>query len=121
MRARRAGSILRIAGICKAHMLMTERRPVAPFEMLVEEFLRPLGLNDSDLAVAMGVDASEASAICTGRQDISAETALILARVFGNGAEFWLNTQRRWDLWHALNSPEQRARVERAQPLASAA
>jgi plasmid maintenance system antidote protein VapI len=48
-------------------------------------------------------------------------TALILARVFGNSADFWLNVQRRCDLRDAMNSPRQRERIKRAQPLISAA
>jgi antitoxin HigA-1 len=41
-------------------------------------------------------------------------TALILARVFGNSPDFWLNVQRRTDLWEAMNSPRERERIERA-------
>jgi hypothetical protein len=48
-------------------------------------------------------------------------TALILARVFGNGPDFWLNVQRRSDLWEAMNSPRERERIERATPLGTAA
>jgi plasmid maintenance system antidote protein VapI len=47
--------------------------------------------------------------------------ALILARVFGNSAEFWLNIQRRTDLWEAMNSPDKRKRIERAKPIGKAA
>ena len=52
---------------------------------------------------------------------VTAATALILARVFGNSADFWLNVQRRSDEWEAMNSPRQRARIKRARPLKSAA
>jgi len=50
-----------------------------------------------------------------------AATALILARVFGNSPDFWLNVQRRSDLWKAMNSPRERKRIERATPLGTAA
>jgi plasmid maintenance system antidote protein VapI len=52
---------------------------------------------------------------------VTARTALILARVFGNSAEFWLNVQRRQDLWEAMHSPSERRRIERARPLKHAA
>jgi addiction module HigA family antidote len=59
--------------------------------------------------------------LCVGRRNITAPAALILARVFGNSADFWLNVLRRSDLWEAMNSPRERARVERARPLGTAA
>jgi len=55
------------------------------------------------------------------RRAISADTALMLARVFGNSADFWLNVQRRNDLWEVLHSPQRRRRIERARPLRPAA
>jgi plasmid maintenance system antidote protein VapI len=50
---------------------------------------------------------------------VTAATALILSRVFGNSPDFWLNVQRRGDLWEVMNSP--RERIERAKPLGAAA
>ncbi len=50
---------------------------------------------------------------------MTAATALILARVFGNGADFRLSVQRRVDLWDALNTPKRRKRIERAAPVAA--
>ena len=50
-----------------------------------------------------------------------AATALILARVFGNSPDFWLNVQRRSDLWNVMYSPDEVARIERAKSLSSAA
>ena len=52
---------------------------------------------------------------------MTAATALILARVFDNSPEFWLNVQRRSNLWEAMNSPYERERIERATPLGTAA
>jgi plasmid maintenance system antidote protein VapI len=51
---------------------------------------------------------------------VTAATALILARVFGNSPDFWLNVQRRNDLWAAIHSPKERERIERARPLKAA-
>lgn len=102
-------------------MLMTERKPVSVGEMLREEFMEPLGLTQGALAEAMGVQRKHVNELCTDRRSITADTALMLARVFGNSADFWLNLQRRNDLWEALHSPERRQRIERAKPLERAA
>ena len=102
-------------------MLMTERKPVSVGEMLREEFMEPIGLTQGQLAEAMGVPRKHVNELCTDRRGITADTALMLARVFGNSADFWLNLQRRNDLWEAMHSPERRQRIERAKPLERAA
>ncbi len=53
----------------------------------------------------MGVQRKHVNELCNNRRNVTAATALILARVFGNSPEFWLNVQRRTDLWEAMNSP----------------
>ncbi len=98
-------------------MIVTQRKPVPPGEMLIEEFMVPLGLTQTALARAMGVERRLVNEICVGKRAITADTALMLARVFGNTPEFWLNTQRRTDLWEALNDTKRRKRIERAKPL----
>jgi addiction module HigA family antidote len=102
-------------------MLTTRRKPAGIGEILVEEFLAPLGLTQGALAQAMGVPRKHVNELCTGRRRVTAPTALILARVFGNSADFWLNVQRRTDLWEALHSPSEVIRIERARPLTQAA
>jgi antitoxin HigA-1 len=102
-------------------MLMTKRKPAAVGEILVEEFMRPLGLTQAALAQAMGVQRKHVNELCNGRRNVTAATALILARVFRNTPDFWLNVQRRTDLWEAMNTPRQRERIERAKPLNTAA
>jgi len=102
-------------------MLMTERKPATVGEILVEEFLVPMQLSQGSLAEAMGVARKHVNELCNDRRAVTAPTALILARVFGNSAEFWLNVQRRSDLWEAMHSPGERARIERARPLKDAA
>jgi len=52
---------------------------------------------------------------------VTAATALILGRVFGNSPEFWLNVQRRSDLWEVMNSPRERGWIERAKPISAVA
>lgn len=102
-------------------MLTTKRKPAGVGEILVEEFMRPLGLTQAALAEAMGVPRKHVNELRNDRRAVTAPTALILARVFGNSAEFWLNAQRRNDLWRAMHSPRERARIERAKPLSDAA
>ena len=98
-------------------MLSTKQKPVSVGEMLVEEFLTPMGLTQSALAQAMGVPRKLVNELCNNRRTVTADTALILARVFGNSPEFWLNVQRRTDLWEALHTPKRRQRIEQARAL----
>ena len=102
-------------------MILTKREPVTVGEILVEEFIKPMGLTQGALAEAMGVQRKHVNELCNGRRGVTAATALILARVFGNSAEFWLNVQRRTDLWKAMNTPEQKQRIDRARRLPTAA
>ena len=98
-------------------MLSTERKPVSVGEMLVEEFLTPMELTQSALAQSMGVPRKLVNELCNNRRAVTADTALMLARVFGNSPEFWLNVQRRTDLWEALHTPKRRQRIEQARAL----
>jgi antitoxin HigA-1 len=102
-------------------MLNTKRKPASVAEILVEEFMAPMGLTQVALAEAMGVQRKHVNELCNERRAVTAATALILARVFGNSPEFWLNVQRRTDLWEAMHSPRERERIERARPLHTAA
>jgi addiction module HigA family antidote len=98
-------------------MLKTERKPASVGEILVEEFLTPLNLTQGALAEAMGVPRRLVNELCRDRRAVTADTALMLARVFGNTPEFWLNTQRRTDLWEAWHTPKRRQRIEQARAL----
>ena len=102
-------------------MLMTKRKPASLAEILVDEFMTPMGLTQAALAEAMGVQRKHVNELCNARRSVTAATALILARVFGNSADFWLNVQRRNDLWGAMHSPRERERIARAKPLTTAA
>ena len=85
-------------------MLLTKRKPAAVGEILIEEFMEPLRLTQGALADAMGVPRKHVNELCNNRRSITAPTALILARVFVNSADFWLNVQRRTDLWEAMHN-----------------
>ena len=102
-------------------MLTTKRKLASVGEILVQEFMQPMGLTQAALATAMGVQRKHVNELCNNRRNVTAPTALILARVFGNSPDFWLNVQRRSDLWEAMNNPLERKRVERAKPLGVAA
>lgn len=102
-------------------MLLTKRKPAAVGEILIEEFMEPLRLTQGALADAMGVPRKHVNELCNNRRSITAPTALILARVFVNSADFWLNVQRRTDLWEAMHNDKEKQRIERARPLDIAA
>ncbi|MBI1977763.1 MAG: HigA family addiction module antidote protein [Candidatus Omnitrophica bacterium] len=73
-------------------------KPVHPGEILLEEFLNPLGISQYRLAKDIHVPARRINEIVQGKRAISADTALRLSKYFGNSAEFWLNLQARYDL-----------------------
>ena len=102
-------------------MLMTKRKPTTVGEMLTEEFMEPLGLTQGALAEAMGVQRKHVNELCNNHRNVTAATALILARVFGTSPDFWLNVQRRSDIWEAMHDPKELARIERAKPLKAVA
>lgn len=72
--------------------------PVHPGEVLVEEYLAPLGITQHRLALAIAVPPRRINEIVHGKRRISADTALRLARFFGTSDRFWLNLQSRYDL-----------------------
>lgn len=85
-------------------MLPKNRPPTHPGEMLLEEFLKPMGMTQTELADRIHVSYPRVNEIINGRRGVTPDTALRLSRLFGTSAEFWLNGQRNWDLWHALHS-----------------
>ena len=95
-------------------MNITKRQPVSVGEMITEEFLVPLDLTQGQLADAMGVSRKTVNELCTNRRAITVDTALMLAKVFGNTA----NLQQRNDLWKALSTEKRRVRIEKAKPIA---
>jgi addiction module HigA family antidote len=72
--------------------------PIHPGEILLEEFMKPLGISINALARHLRVPPNRISAIVNGKRGITAETALRLSRYFSNSAEFWLNLQASYDL-----------------------
>lgn len=96
--------------------LPKHRPPTHPGEMLLEEFLKPLGISQSAFAIRLGVSFPRLNEIIRGKRAVTPDTALRLARVLGMSADFWLGLQQDWDLWHAMRS-EQAAAIEKLEPL----
>lgn len=72
--------------------------PIHPGEILLQEYLEPLGVTQHRLAVAIGVPPRRINEIVHGKRRVSADTALRLARYFATTERFWLNLQGRYDL-----------------------
>jgi addiction module HigA family antidote len=77
------------------------RQPTHPGEMLLEEFLLPMGVTQRQLANAIHVPYQRINEIVNGRRGITPATALRLAKFFEVSADFWMNLQLRWDLYRA--------------------
>lgn len=73
-------------------------RPVHPGEVLLEDFLKPMGLSQSRVALAIGVHPRRINEIVLGKRGVSADTALRLAKFFGTSAELWLGLQMDYEL-----------------------
>jgi antitoxin HigA-1 len=99
-----------------ATRLPTHRPPTHPGEMLLEEFLKPLGISQSAFAIRLGVSFPRLNEIIRGKRGVTPDTALRLARVLGMSAGFWMGLQQDWDLWHTLHS-EAAAQIDRLEPL----
>ena len=82
-------------------MLPKYRPPTSPGEMLLEEFLKPLKMTQTELAKRMGVPIQRVNTLINGKRGVTAETALLLSAIFRNSPQFWMGLQMDWDLWHA--------------------
>jgi antitoxin HigA-1 len=72
--------------------------------MLLEEFLKPMGITQSEFAGRLGVSFPRLNEIVRGKRGVTPDTALRLAQVLGMPADFWMGLQIDWDLWHAMRS-----------------
>lgn len=96
----------------------TDREPTHPGEMLREEFLIPMGITQRELAQAIHVPYQRINELVNKKRGITPSTALRLAKFFGMSADFWMNLQLRWDLYHAQQ--EEAKQLERIQPYVGA-
>jgi addiction module HigA family antidote len=79
-------------------MIMKKMKPIHPGEVLLEEFLEPMGVSQYRLAKDTSVSARRINEIVHGARGVTADTALRLGRYFGTSAQFWLNLQTHFDL-----------------------
>ena len=100
--------------------LPKHRPPTHPGEMLLEEFLSPLGITQSAFAIQLGVSFPRLNEIVRGRRAVTPDTALRLARVLGTSADFWLGLQQDWDLWRAIHG-KNADEIEQLKPLSRTA
>lgn len=83
-------------------MLPKNRPPTPPGEMLLEEYLKPRGITQVELAARMGVPIQRVNTIINGKRGITAETAILLSEALNTSPELWMGLQANHDLWHAL-------------------
>lgn len=96
--------------------LPARRPPTHPGEMLLEEFLKPLGVTQTEMAARLGVSFPRLNEIINAKRGVTPDTALRLERVLGMSAEFWLGLQQDWDLWHAMHG-DGAAEIAKLRPL----
>lgn len=84
----------------------TQREPTHPGEMLIEEFLTPMGITQKELANSIHVPYQRVNEIINKKRGITPSTALRLAKYFGMSEDFWMNVQLRWDLYKAKQAEE---------------
>jgi len=85
----------------------THREPTHPGEMLLEEFLKPMGMTQRELSNAIMVPYQRINEIINGKRGITPSTALRLAKFFGTSEDFWLNLQLRWDLYRTIKKEKE--------------
>lgn len=96
---------------------MTKLAPVHPGEVLMDDFIGPLGITQHRLAIAIAVPPRRINEIVHGQRRITADTALRLARYFGTSAQFWINLQSHYDVEVAADAMSEA--IARIQPLAT--
>ena len=77
---------------------LSKLAPIRPGEVLMEDFIEPLGITQHKVAVAVGVPPRRINEIVHGKRRITADTALRLSRYFGTKDLFWINLQNRYDI-----------------------
>lgn len=81
-------------------MIPKKRPPTHPGEMLLREFLEPMGITQVEFARHLGWPYARLNEVVNGKRGVSAASALSFGEALKTGPEFWLNLQRDWDLWH---------------------
>ena len=101
-RRRRCEDYIRKVSRSRAVDLRRMRRPPThPGEMLLEEFLKPIGLSQAEAAARMQMTSNRLNKIVKGRRGVTADTAWRLSALLGTSPDVWMNLQVHWDLWQA--------------------
>jgi addiction module HigA family antidote len=103
-RASRLTAVAGAALIARPRVEDMSEPPVHPGEVLLEEFLSPLGLTQTAFAARLHIPLQRLNDLIRARRGVTPDTALRLARALGTSAELWLNLQEAWDLWQASHS-----------------
>lgn len=98
----------------------SHRRPTTPGEMLVEEFLKPLGVSQLKFAKQIGVTYPRLNEIVNGKRAITVDTAMRFSKALGTSAQIWLNLQTVLDLYDAQQGPTAK-KIAKIKPLAELA
>lgn len=98
----------------------THRRPTTPGEMLVEEFLKPLGVSQAQFATRIGVHYPRLNEVVNGRRGVSVDTAFRFAKALNTTPQFWLNLQLMVDLYDAQHDHRTMDEVAHIEPLVPA-
>src|SRR5271167_3565987 len=100
-------------------MLPTHRAPISPGEILLEEFLIPLGISQCDFVKHLGGTWTQPklSAIISGKRSVTEEIALDLADALGTSAEFWIGLQSDVNLWEASHKRKKIRRIQVRVPI----
>ena len=92
----------------------TDREPTGPGEILLKEFLLPLGMTQRYLATAIHVPFQRVNEVVHGKRGVTSSTALRLSRYFGTSPDFWMSLQLRWDLYQTQQA--EREQIESIRP-----
>jgi addiction module HigA family antidote len=83
------------------------RPPSHPGEILLKDFLNPMGITQRELADALHVPYQRINELVNQKRGITPSTAIRLSKFFGNSSEFWLNLQQNWELYHVFKEEEE--------------
>ncbi len=97
----------------------TDRSPSHPGDILLKEFLEPMGLTQTELANAIGVSYQRINEVVNGKRGITLSTSLRLGKFFNVSSDFWMNLQLRWDLYYVARTEAQSLEKIKVHPAAT--
>jgi addiction module HigA family antidote len=85
-------------------MIPLNRQPTHPGEILLEEFLKPMGISQVEFAKKIGVPLQRINTLINGKRGMTAETAILISKNLKTTPEFWMNLQAAYDLYAAMKN-----------------